>query len=201
MSKSDVATPGASRESGVSFVARFARTTSVAAGFAIFFGIAGAQSATINPTQGLPPGVHLDVGFDDAWWWQSTGRANEAAVQEALEGIGGLFTGLVLTDPLKLDGLSGGQHTNFTYSGEARQAFAIKYGRYWTALLFSEPTTGWTITGLDHEVSQLVGFNGDEFPSSPLPIPLPPAAILFLTGLLGLAFLGRWHSRRLIQSE
>jgi hypothetical protein len=172
-------------------IAKLASAAIVAAGLTMALATTSAQSATVNLTQGLPDNVLLDPGYEDAWWGAWSGRANVQAMQEAVESLGGAFVGLALTDPLKLDGLSGGQDTSFTYTGEARTAFAIKAGRSWTAILFSGPMTNWTITGLDHEISQLVGFNGDTI----TPIPLPPAAILFLTGLLGLAVLGRRRGR------
>lgn len=179
-------------------IAKVASTAIVATGLLLAIAPTSAQSATVNLTHGLPDNVVLDPGYADAWWGKWKGRANVAAMQEAVEGLAGAFDGLALTDPLKLDGLSGGQDSVFTYAGEARIAFAIKSGRLWTAILFSDPTTNWTITGLDHEISQLVGFNGDTIS----PVPAPPAAVLFLTGLLGIGLLarrrGRWTKRRQI---
>ena len=159
----------------------------VAAGFMVAIAPTIAQSATVNLTHGLPQGVVLDTSYADAWSGEWEGRAKVAAMQEALEALGGAFADLTFTDPLKLEGLSGGQDTLFTYTGEARTAFAIKAGGLWTAILFDGPTTNWSIRGLDHEVSQLVGFNGDGVS----PVPVPPAAVLFLTGLLGFGFLAR----------
>lgn len=172
-------------------IAKVASTAIVATGFMVAIAPTSAQSATVNLTHGLPQNVKLGTSYADAWWGEWKGRSNVAAMQEAIEGLGGAFADLTLTDPLKLDGLSGGQDTLFTYTGEARTAFAIKSGGLWTAILFDGPTTNWTITGLDHEISQLVGFNGDPI----TPIPVPPAAILFLTGLLGIAILGRRRDR------
>jgi hypothetical protein len=76
----------------------------------------------------------------------------------------------------------------WTYSGTAANVFGIHFGNNFIALLFADPLTAFSITGLPHGVSNIYAYNVAT-------TPLPAALLLFGSGL-GLFGLVDWLRRR-----
>lgn len=180
---------------GLSFsgVVRFLSLAVLAGGLAVGYGVSSAKAATFNT--GLWSGVVVDqivpgdATLDKSWYSDdylcAGGACNDTSIQATIETLIEIET----IDYFRYDGLSGGSTTYYIYDGLARTAFAIKGGGQTLAvLLFDKAVTGWRIIGLPYDVSNVSSVN---------PIPLPPAALLFLTGLAGMGLLARRRRARL----
>lgn len=79
--------------------------------------------------------------------------------------------------------LVGNQNTtSYTYTGStAYDVYTVHGDSWYLAFLFSSPITSFSISGLPNNISGIYGFNA----------PIPPAALLFGTALVGMAMLGR----------
>jgi hypothetical protein len=168
------------------------------------------QIATGNPNH--PTITNYDwtatAGFTGSWYSDlshvDVGNQSPANVESTLEGPAWLNKALTFVDGGACDTAgvpcTTGPDNSGTYLGKAANVFGIHFGDNFIALVYAAAIGKFSISGLPYGVSNIYAFcsldNCSGNTNQTSVVPLPPAAILFGTALVGLAGLGRRRSKR-----
>lgn len=104
------------------------------------------------------------------------------------------LTGATDTDLGGISGATGSGGGTFSLSSLGASIWGIHWDNHFLALVLTSATSSLTIAGLPQAISGVYAFNLESL--APSPVPLPPAVLLFGSGLVGLILLYRRRKKR-----